>query len=107
MIVAASHDGFSRASTSTTPRHWPQPCRSRHQVREATEGPFRHLPPIDCNCQVRPIDPFARDLLSGCANRKAGGIDAVAVDQATGDPRILVGERDGDNVGVSPPPLLA
>ena len=36
-IVAASHDGFSRASTSTTPRHWPKPCLSRHQVREATE----------------------------------------------------------------------
>ena len=37
IVVAASHDGFSRASTSTAPRHWPKPCRSRHQVREATE----------------------------------------------------------------------
>jgi hypothetical protein len=37
VVIAASHDGFSRASTSTAPRHWPKPCRSRHQVREATE----------------------------------------------------------------------
>ena len=66
--------------------------------------PFRHLPPFDCNCWVRPIDSFARDLLSGCANRKTGVIDAVAGKQAPGDPRILVGERDGDNVGVSPLP---
>src|ERR1043166_5003652 len=36
-FVAASPDGFSRASTSTAPRHWPRPCRSTHQVREATE----------------------------------------------------------------------
>src|SRR5260370_37836295 len=63
--------------------------------------------PTDCNCQVRPIDPFARDWLSGCANRKAGVINAVAGEQAPGDPRILVGERDGDNVGVSPLPHLA
>jgi hypothetical protein len=30
--------------------------------------PFRHRPPFDCNCLVRPIDPFAWDLLSGWAN---------------------------------------
>ena len=58
---------------------------------------------------VRPIDPFARDrslgdVLSGCAGRKPSVIDAVAGEQAPGDPRILVGERDGDNVGVSPLP---
>jgi hypothetical protein len=34
-IVAASPDGFSRASTSMAPRHWPRPCRSTHQVQEA------------------------------------------------------------------------
>ena len=45
-----------------------------------------------------------RILLSDCANRKTGIIDAVAGEQAPGDPRILVGERDGDNVGVSPLP---
>ena len=45
-----------------------------------------------------------RILLSGWANRKTGVIDAVAGEQAPGDPRILVGERDGDNVGVSPLP---
>ena len=56
---------------------------------------------------MRPIDPFARDLLSGRANRKAGVIDAIAGEQAPGDPRILVGERDGDNVGVPPLPHLA
>jgi hypothetical protein len=27
---------FAR-SPSTTPKHWPKPCRSRHQVRQATE----------------------------------------------------------------------
>jgi hypothetical protein len=52
--------------------------------------------------QGRSIDPLAQDLLSGRANRKAGVINAVAGEQAPGDPRILVGERDGDNVGVSP-----
>jgi transposase len=36
-ISAASLDGFSPASTSTAPRHWPKPCRSTHQVWEATE----------------------------------------------------------------------
>jgi hypothetical protein len=36
-IFAASLDGFSRASTSSAPRHWPKPSRSTHQVREATE----------------------------------------------------------------------
>ena len=56
---------------------------------------------------VRPINPFARDrsfedVFSGCADRKPSVIDAVAGEQAPGDPRILVGERDGDNVGVSP-----
>jgi hypothetical protein len=40
VIVAASHDGFSRASTSTAPRHWPKPCRSRHQVRERRSDRF-------------------------------------------------------------------
>jgi hypothetical protein len=45
---------------------------------------------------------FHLDLLSGCANRKAGVVDAVACKQAPGDARILDGERDGDNVGVSP-----
>jgi len=29
---------------------------------------------------------------------------ATEVEQAPGDPRILVGERDGDNIGVSPLP---
>ena len=48
--------------------------------------------------------PFARDSFSGCANRKTCIIDAVAGEQAPGDPRILIGERDGDNVGVSPLP---
>jgi hypothetical protein len=43
-------------------------------------------------------------LLSGCANRKPDVIDAVAGKQAPGDLRILVGEPDGDNVGVSPLP---
>src|SRR6516225_10097261 len=37
---------FRRASTSTAPGHWPKPCRSRYQVREATEvtrfAIFRH-----------------------------------------------------------------
>jgi hypothetical protein len=46
-------------------------------------------------------------LLSGCANRNTCVINAVAGKQASGDPRILVGERDGDNVGVSPLPHLA
>src|ERR1700693_4864463 len=54
-----------------------------------------------CNCQVRLIDPFIWDLLSGCANRKTGVIDAVAGEQAPGDARILVGKRDGDDVRVS------
>ena len=35
-FVAASPDGFPRASTSVPLRHWLQPCRSTHQVREAT-----------------------------------------------------------------------
>src|SRR5215471_13952828 len=35
-VDAASLDGFSPASTSMAPRHWPKPCRSTHQVREAT-----------------------------------------------------------------------
>jgi hypothetical protein len=35
-VVAASLDGFSPASTSKPPRHRPKPCRSTHQVREAT-----------------------------------------------------------------------
>src|SRR5215472_4771894 len=35
-VGAASLDGFSPASTSMAPRHWPKPCRSTHQVREAT-----------------------------------------------------------------------
>jgi hypothetical protein len=34
-------------------------------------------------------------------------INAVAGEQAPGDPRILVSEPDGDNVGVSPRPHLA
>src|SRR5206468_8171964 len=55
-FVAASPDGFSRASTSTAPRHWPRPCRSTHQVREATECPFRLLLPFCCICWVGP--PF-------------------------------------------------
>ena len=25
IIIAASHDGFSRASSSISPRHWPKP----------------------------------------------------------------------------------
>jgi phosphate acetyltransferase len=33
LIVVAGE----RSDTSTAPRHWPKPCRSRHQVREATE----------------------------------------------------------------------
>jgi hypothetical protein len=48
------------------------------------------------------VDFFARDLLSGRPNRKTGVVIAIAGKQAPGDPRILVGERDGDNVGVSP-----
>src|ERR1700677_4228116 len=56
---------------------------------------------------LRPIDPFIWDLLSGCANRKTGVIGAVAGEQAPSDARILVGECDGDNVGVSPLPHLA
>src|SRR5690242_4394216 len=35
-VFAASLDGFSPASTSTAPRHQPKPCRSTHQVWEAT-----------------------------------------------------------------------
>src|SRR6202041_3017297 len=26
VVIAASHGGFSRASTSTAPRHWPKRC---------------------------------------------------------------------------------
>src|SRR6478735_11409183 len=51
--------------------------------------------------QLRPIDPFIWDLLSGCANRKTGVIGAVAGEQAPSDARILVGECDGDDVRVS------
>ena len=105
LIVAASHDGFSRASTSTTPRHWPKPCRSRHQVREATEvtrfAIFRHSIAIVGEALSRRI------LLSGGANRKPGVIDAIAGEQAPGNACILVSERDGDNVGVSPLAHLA
>ncbi len=36
-VLAASLDGFSRASTSMPPRNWLSPCRSTHQVREAPE----------------------------------------------------------------------
>jgi hypothetical protein len=50
---------------------------------------------------------FRFRIFSGCANRKASVVDAVAGEQAPGDPRILVGERDGDNVGMSPLPHLA
>jgi hypothetical protein len=53
------------------------------------------------------VDPFARDLLSGRPNRKTGVVIAIAGEQAPGDPGIPVGERDGDNVGVSPLPHLA
>ena len=31
-FATASPDRFSRASTSTAPRHWPVPCRSRASV---------------------------------------------------------------------------
>ena len=97
-----SLDGFSRASTSTAPRHWPKPSRSRHQVREATDvtrfAIVRHSIAIVGEALSRRI------LLSGCADRKTGVIGAVAGEQAPGDPCILVGERDGDNVGVSPLP---
>jgi hypothetical protein len=48
-----------------------------------------------------------RILLSGCTNRKTCVINAIAGEQAPGDPRILVSERDGDDVGVSPLPHLA
>ena len=101
-IIAASLDGFSRASTSTAPGHWPKPCRSRHQVREATEvtrfAIFRHSIAIVGEALSRRI------LLSGGANRKPGVIGAVAGEQAPGNACILVSERDGDNVGVSPLP---
>ena len=50
---------------------------------------------------------FHLGLLSGCANRKTGVIGAVAGEQAPSDARILVGECDGDDVGVSPLPHLA
>jgi len=36
-----------------------------------------------------------------------GVVNAVAGELAPGDPRILVGERDRDNVEVSPLPHLA
>src|SRR6516165_7075190 len=45
-VGAASLDGFSPASTSMAPRHWPKPCRSTHQVREATGSPLSPSLPI-------------------------------------------------------------
>ena len=50
---------------------------------------------------------FHSGLPSGRAGRKPDVINAVTGEQAPGDPRILVSERDGDNVGVSPLPHLA
>src|SRR3984885_1332517 len=39
IIIAASHDGFSRASPSMSPRHWPNPRRSRHHLRRRDSRP--------------------------------------------------------------------
>ena len=54
------------------------------------------------------LDPGSRVI-------DASGADAMfeavlsdwLIERLSGDPRILVGERDCDNVGVSPPPHLA
>ena len=50
---------------------------------------------------------FHSGLPSGRAGRKLDVISAVAGEQAPGDARVLVGERPGDDVGMSPLPHLA
>lgn len=64
--------------------------------------PFRHHPPIDCNCCVRSIYPFPLDLLSGCANRKAASerLSMVSKLQAM---RVIVGKRYVAKVGAGSP----
>ena len=97
---------FSPASTSTAPRHRRKPCRSTHQVREATGVTVSPSPAICCNCRVRP--PFLDcRFASGRLHRKRRLISRAACEHSPHDPRILVGKSHGHDIGMAPLPHLA
>ena len=97
---------FSPASTSTAPRHRRKPCRSTHQVREATGVTVSPSPAICCNCRVRP--PFLDcRFASGRLHRQRRLISRVACEHSPHDPRILVGKSHGHDIGMAPLPHLA
>ena len=52
-LVAASPDGFPRASSSMLPRHRRSPCRSTHQVQEAMGSIPFSIPARLLQCSVR------------------------------------------------------
>lgn len=63
-------------------------------------------PAICCNCRVGP--PFLiRRFASGRLHRQRGLVSCVAREHGPHDPRILVGERNGRDVGMPPLPHLA
>ena len=99
-IVAASPDGFPRASASLAPRHWLAPCRSTNQVQDATgrvpfPSPARLLQ-----------SPWAGSLLIVPAGRSAHRcllnlvVGFAPRQDGPDDPGVLVGKSDGDNVRV-------
>lgn len=97
---------FSPASTSTAPRHRRKPCRSTHQVREATGVTVSPSPAICCNCRVRP--PFLDcRFVSGRLHRQRWLISCVACEHSSHDPRVLVGKSHGRDIGIAPLPDFA
>src|ERR1700733_13250910 len=82
------------------------PCRSTHQVWEATEGPFRHLLPFAAIAGVGP--PFLiRRFASRRLHRQRGLVSCGAGEHSPHDPRVLVGESNGRDIGMPPLPNLA
>jgi len=96
-IVAASPDGFPRASPSMAPRHGRWPCRSTNQVREATVRVFSPslAKLLQCCCRSSAVSPVLR---SGRRRRPRGTIVFSARQHRPHDPCVFVGERDGDDV---------
>jgi hypothetical protein len=104
-VFAASPDGFSLASTSMAPRHRPKPCRSTHQVREATRVTVS--PSLAFLLQLPRQDLLLFDGPSGRFHRQFRFISGIAREHRPDDPRVLVGKRHRRNICMSPLPQFS
>lgn len=103
MSVAASPDGFPRASSSMLARHRRSPCRSTHQAREEM-GSI----PFTISARLLQCSRYCLRLEQLVAVRSArrdgflGPVFLLSSQNRPDDPGVLVREGDGDHVGMSP-----